>query len=269
MMQEFFKYHGAGNDFVVIDGRGGGFSPSRELVASMCRRHTGIGADGLMILENDPMGSDFLMRYFNSDGGESTMCGNGGRCIALFADHLGIGGKHKTFRGVDGLHAVDILWRDGEAAEVSLGMKDVSGVEHGEGYWLLDTGSPHYVVFTDDVDGVDVVAEGRRIRYSDRFVASGGVNVNFVEVAGVGHIRVRTYERGVEDETLACGTGATASAIAAALRTGGVPDRFRVDVRGGNLKVQFETSGNEYFTNIFLEGPARRVFRGVAEPDKF
>lgn len=262
-MLNFSKYQGAGNDFVLVDARREPFDPTRERVAALCDRHKGIGADGLMMLETDE-GTQFRMRYFNADGGESTMCGNGGRCIALFAHHLGIGGLHKVFRGVDGRHTADLLSldEDGAGGVVALGMVDVQRVERLGDTYFLNTGSPHYVEFVDDLDGLDVKTLGARIRHDGRFAAGGGTNVNFVQWVADGHIRVRTFERGVEDETLACGTGATASVLASALHSGSGLSEFRVEVPGGNLSVRFKAREKGVFTDIVLTGPARRVFEG-------
>ena len=266
MGRKFSKYHGAGNDFVMIDGRTEPFDATPERVAALCRRRTGIGADGLMILESDPA-EEVRMRYFNADGGEATMCGNGGRCIALFAHHLGIGGMRKRFIGVDGPHTAELLRVEGPEGEIRLGMIDVRRVEVHPEYLFLDTGSPHYVEFVESVRGVDVAGRGAAIRHSAAFAARGGTNVNFVEIVSDGHIRIRTFERGVEAETLACGTGATASAIAAAVRTGSPCRDYRVDVEGGTLRVAFEPDGKGGFTRIELTGPARKVFEGEFADD--
>ena len=266
MGRKFSKYHGAGNDFVMIDGRTEPFDATPERVAALCRRRTGIGADGLMILESD-LAEEFRMRYFNADGGEATMCGNGGRCIALFAHHLGIGGMRKRFIGVDGPHTAELLRVDGPEGEIRLGMIDVRRVEVHPEYLFLDTGSPHYVEFVESVRGVDVAGRGAAIRHSAAFAARGGTNVNFVEIVSDSHIRIRTFERGVEAETLACGTGATASAIAAAVRTGSPCRDYRVDVEGGTLRVAFEPDGKGGFTRIELTGPARKVFEGEFADD--
>ena len=198
MGRKFSKYHGAGNDFVMIDGRTEPFDATPERVAALCRRRTGIGADGLMILESDPA-EEFRMRYFNADGGEATMCGNGGRCIALFAHHLGIGGMRKRFIGVDGPHTAELLRVEGPEGEIRLGMIDVRRVEVHPEYLFLDTGSPHYVEFVESVRGVDVAGRGAAIRHSAAFAARGGTNVNFVEIVSDGHIaprRVRTGRKG-------------------------------------------------------------------------
>lgn len=259
----FSKYQGAGNDFVLVDARRELFEPLRERVAALCDRHRGIGADGLMMLEDDAQ-SLFRMRYFNADGGEATMCGNGGRCIALFAHHLGIGGLHKVFCGMDGLHTADLLSVDneGNGATVALGMIDVSQVERLGNSYFLNTGSPHYVEFVQGLDRLDVKTRGTQLRHDPRFAAEGGTNVNFVEWVSDGHIRVRTFERGVEDETLACGTGATASVLAAVLDRGSCLSQFRVDVPGGTLGVRFAAHHEDTFTGIVLTGPARKVFDG-------
>lgn len=264
MEQKFYKYHGAGNDFVIIDGRTGRFDASREHVSALCHRRTGIGADGLMILEND-MQAQFRMRYFNADGGEASMCGNGGRCIALFAHHLGIGGMHKVFSGIDGPHEVDILSADAIEGTIRLGMIDVKQVTVAADHLFLDTGSPHYVEFVDDVRSTDVVGRGGTIRRSEAFAAGGGTNVNFVQLLDEGHIRLRTFERGVEDETLACGTGATAAAIATAIHTRSGCRRYRVEAEGGTLFVEFESADLRTFGRITLTGPARKVFEGTTD----
>lgn len=261
MTLKFHKYQGAGNDFIIVDGRGKNLQPSVKAVAKLCDRHKGIGADGFIILEDDDQ-SDFRMRYFNADGRESTMCGNGARCIGLFAHHLGIGGIHKDFNGADGAHDMDIIYTDENGGVISLGMNDVGHIEAGEGWYFLNTGSPHYIEYVDNVDDIDVDRRGREIRWSDRFGDIGGVNVNFVQVTAEGSIRVRTFERGVEAETLACGTGATASVLATIKKTGfGVPT-WDVEVLGGKLTVSAEDNGNGGFSDITLTGPAKKVFEG-------
>ena len=262
---QFAKYHGAGNDFVLVDNRAGHFDPTRERVAALCHRRFGVGADGLMTLERDPL-LEFRMRYFKADGGESTMCGNGGRCIALFAEHLGIGGRVKEFMGSDGPHSATVDADGADGGVVTLRMVDVAQVVHEQGFFFLNTGSPHYVEFVDDLDGLDVDTLGREIRRDGAFAEIGGTNVNFVRIDGYGRIAVRTYERGVEAETWACGTGATAAAIAAHLYRFPNCLSFGVDVRGGELRVAFRTVGDG-FTDVMLTGPARRVFSGVIDPD--
>lgn len=256
----FSKYQGAGNDFVLLDTRAHDPHLTTEEVRALCDRRFGIGADGLMTLENDPAGSDFYMRYYNADGGESTMCGNGGRCIARFADHLGIGGRVKRFNSSDGFHEATLL----DDGQIRLQMIDVSEVRPlPDGHsWFVFTGSPHYVEFVEDVDSVDVAVRGSEIRHRADFAAGGGTNVNFVQVTGEGHLRVRTFERGVEAETLACGTGVTASALTAhsVLQPGCTT--FAIQAQGGNLSVTFTPTPAQGFQQIFLTGPAERVFTG-------
>ncbi len=262
-MLPFNKYEGAGNDFILIDLRAGGQVPDRATIAALCDRRRGIGADGLMALERQ-QGLDFRMRYFNADGGESTMCGNGGRCIALYAHHLGIGQGSLRFQAPDGEHRADILSETGPEARVALSMSDVERIESlSEGASFLNTGSPHYVAFVNGLEALDVRTEGARLRHDERFAAGGGTNVNFVELVSDGHIRVRTFERGVEDETLACGTGAVASALATWQRTGSSLWNWKVEVAGGLLEVQFIPREGGSFGQIILTGAARKVFDGT------
>lgn len=255
MKIHFYKYHGAGNDFILIDNRGLTFDADNiSLTALMCDRRFGIGADGLMLLQNHPP-YDFEMRYFNSDGREASMCGNGGRCIVAFARSLGLVGNTTRFLAVDGPHEA-LLETDNK---VNLRMSDVEKIETIGQDFFLNTGSPHYVRFMEDLSTLDVFQEGRKIRYSDRF-KPGGTNVNFV-MQHDNHLTVYTYERGVEDETLACGTGITASALCAGYKMGINKGNFHISAKGGNLQVSFEQSGG-VFTDIWLKGPARFVFEG-------
>ncbi len=253
----FYKYQGAGNDFILIDNRNLLFDKDNvDLVHRLCDRRFGIGADGLMLLQ--PVdGYDFEMVYFNADGREGSMCGNGGRCIVAFARDLGIIGKTTDFLAVDGPHHAEI---DDEERRVSLQMIDVDVIERDGAAYVLDTGSPHYVALVDGLASFPVVAEGKRIRFNGRYGAAG-INVNFVEPEGPGYY-VRTYERGVEDETLACGTGATAVAIAMAVHEGKSGSLVvTIRVAGGNLTIRFKKNGN-HCTDVFLEGPAKFVFKG-------
>lgn len=268
MKMHFFKYEGAGNDFVVMDNRDGGFVPSRERIAALCDRRFGIGGDGLMLLEKGNAACDFRMRYFNSDGGEASMCGNGGRCISLFAAHAGVAGDRMSFAAEDGMHSAEILARSGMSGEVSLRMVEPSGLREAAGGWFVNTGVPHLVRFVEDVAVVDVETEGRRLRNLPEFVPTGGVNVNFVQVLGKGSLRVRTYERGVEHETLACGTGAVASAVAASRDVAKGAECFSIEVLGGRLGVAFRTVGDR-FEEVVLTGPARRVFEGSFDVENF
>lgn len=258
MRINFFKYHGNGNDFIIIDNRSGEVDLSREQVAFLCDRHFGIGADGLMLLEARSS-YDFSLKYYNSDGNESTMCGNGGRCMTAFANELGIIPNAARFLAIDGDHEAEILSKDGNTCLVSLKMKDtLPGEIFNDGYFI-DSGSPHFVVFVADVKAIDVLSEGRRLRYDKRF-EPGGCNVNFVEIIP-GGISVRTYERGVENETLSCGTGVTASALITAFLGKGKPDSCFVETPGGEFKVSFHLSQGG-FSGVFLEGPAAFVFKG-------
>lgn len=249
----FSKYHGTGNDFVLIDHRALFFpKDDQALVARLCHRRFGIGADGLMLLEAAE-GYDFRMVYYNADGKESSMCGNGGRCIVAFAKALGLVENHCRFLAIDGEHEARI-----EGETVSLKMQDVEQVTEHEDYYELDTGSPHYVRFVEDVAGLPVVEKGREVRFSPPY-REAGINVNFVEGKGEHNLAVRTYERGVEAETYSCGTGVTACALAAHLR--GMPSPVRIQTPGGELAVSFERQG-QAFRNIWLKGPARFVFVG-------
>jgi len=257
MIITFNKYQGTGNDFIIIDNRTSLFNPSDPtLINKLCDRRLGIGADGLILINQAP-GFDFEMLYFNSDGFESTMCGNGGRCAADFAIRSGIAGKKLAFKAIDGVHeAVS------EKEIIKLRMNDVDETRIASGNYFINTGSPHYVIFKENISLIDVYMEGKKIRWSKDF-PPGGTNVNFVEIAG-NSLYVRTFERGVENETLSCGTGVTASAIAAVLSGHFVTNVVNVRTRGGNLKVEFEIKG-EKITNIWLSGPATFVFEGKIE----
>ena len=261
MLLEFSKYHGTGNDFVMIDGREKDTSYlDRALIQRLCDRRFGIGGDGLIILEESNR-RDFRMRYFNSDGREGTMCGNGGRCITAFARKLGIITLETTFEGIDGEHSASVL----PNGEVRLRLKDVEGIRWAEDGCLLDTGSPHFVKFVTRLDEVDVEVEGREIRNQSRF-GSEGVNVNFVERSEQpNRISVRTYERGVEAETYSCGTGVTASAICACFHFKSDILSYFVHTPGGNLKVTFRSHHHTLFTDIFLTGPVSHVYEGSCE----
>jgi len=256
MRLKFYKYQGTGNDFILIDNREGLFEYKKELVAHLCDRHFGIGADGMLLLEN-VNGFDFRMVYYNSDGSPATMCGNGGRCIMAFANRLGVIGETAKFLAADGPHSARILNTDKHVVQVELSMKDVTITQKNKHSVTLNTGTPHFVSFVDDPDIIDIVSEGRKIRYAPEY-APFGINVNFSKLDGE-NIYVRTYEKGVEDETLSCGTGVTASAIAASEFT--VGKKFKVTTRGGQLSVAFDKEGNNY-TNIRLSGPATIVFIG-------
>ncbi|MCT4602325.1 MAG: diaminopimelate epimerase [Marinifilum sp.] len=258
MQINFSKYQGTGNDFVLIDNRNNIILPNhKELIAQLCHRRFGIGADGLMLLENAE-GYDFRMRYFNSDGGEASMCGNGGRCIVAFAYHLGIIKDKTLFIAVDGEH--EALVNDkGNHIQVSLKMIDVSGIEKGGNHYYMNTGSPHYVEFIDSHDNFDTYTNGKAIRYNERF-AQEGTNVNFVSFHNE-EIQVSTYERGVEDETYSCGTGVVASAIGSGFETN--KEHFKIATKGGNLEVKFKQIDSQNISNVWLIGPATKVFSGT------
>jgi diaminopimelate epimerase len=256
MQLNFYKYQGTGNDFILIDNRDHSISLSTEQIRFMCDRRFGIGADGLMLLELEP-GFDFKMVYFNSDGNQSSMCGNGGRCITAFAHHLGLISGKCRFLAIDGPHEALIL----ENNIISLKMQDVKEVEINGDHYYLNTGSPHYVKTVDDVEHFDVVTEGKKIRYNDRFKEEG-TNVNFIEKTDDG-IFVRTYERGVEDETYSCGTGVTAAALVAGLHGMlSTKNSCHVKTLGGELEVKFDKVLEKNFYNIWLQGPALKVFSG-------
>jgi len=255
MTQTFYKYQGTGNDFVFVDNRQEYFPKNNtKLIAQLCDRRFGIGADGFILLENDTI-SDFKMVYFNADGNESTMCGNGGRCIVAFAEMLNIINKTTTFNAVDGLHKATI-----ENGFVKLKMQDVGQIEVFNTHVFLNTGSPHHVAIVKDIKQFDVKTQGAKIRYGSPYNKQG-TNVNFVEQIKDKTFAVRTYERGVEDETLSCGTGATAVALAMYALGKTQFQEVNLNVAGGKLKVSFEKEDNSY-KNIWLQGPATLVFKG-------
>ncbi|MEL4308778.1 diaminopimelate epimerase [Joostella sp. CR20] len=250
----FYKYQGTGNDFVIVDNRQDIFPKNdTKLVNFLCDRKFGIGADGLMLLENDET-SDFKMVYFNADGNESTMCGNGGRCLVAFANFLGVVANECTFIAIDGLHHATI-----ENGIVSLEMQDVENIDVFENYSFLNTGSPHHVQMVENIETLDVKTEGAKLRYGK--YGSTGSNINFVVKENDTTFNVRTYERGVEDETLSCGTGVTAVAIAMFETAKTSEDKLTLKTPGGDLKVSFEKHEGGY-KNIHLEGPATQVFSG-------
>lgn len=255
MQLPFYKYQGTGNDFILVDNRNDHFNLSEKEIEALCHRRFGIGADGLMELKNED-GFDFKMVYYNADGKPGSMCGNGGRCITRFAADQGIDSNQFYFIASDGPHQ-STLDADGT---VRLQMKNVSGIEQTNTYTFLDTGSPHVVVPVTDLTAFDVVGSGKAIRYNERF-KTAGTNVNFVEVIAPGQIFVRTYERGVEDETFSCGTGVTAAALMQAGPTNGAYE-IAVKTLGGNLTISYLKTADGEFENIWLCGPAQKVFEG-------
>jgi diaminopimelate epimerase len=255
MQINFSKYHGAGNDFIIVDNRNNLFPKNTNVIKQLCNRNFGIGADGLMLLESSS-DSDFYMRYYNSDGKESTMCGNGGRCITLFAKQIGLIDIQTNFTGIDGGHIAQVV----STNIINLKMNDVNGIEIGDNYYFMNTGSPHFVRFVNDLQNIDIAAQGRLIRNNFN-LQNGGTNVNFADISN-GVLQIRTYERGVESETLACGTGSVASAIAYYLHTKSYQEEYEVHTQGGVLQVRFTNTNDKHFKNIWLKGPAIHVFDG-------
>ena len=259
MTLHFYKYQGTGNDFIVADNRKNELALTTEQINNLCDRRFGIGADGLMLL-NQIAGFDFEMKYYNADGKPGTMCGNGGRCMTKFAYHLGIHRELYRFLASDGVHEAEIDM-DGI---VSVRMKDVTTFRKFHTDFIVDTGSPHYIKMTTNVMDLDVFKKGSEIRHSKEFEEEG-INVNFVEQAEeVDKIIVRTYERGVEDETLSCGTGVTAAALVCYHNENGF-NEVEVTTLGGKLSVEFDKTDEYKFENIWLCGPAEKIFEGTVE----
>lgn len=266
---KFYKYQGAGNDFLIADNRDGSIVLSTEQIASLCDRRYGVGADGLMLLEESSM-YDFRMVYYNSDGSGGMMCGNGGRCMVAFAADMGL--THFDFEAADGFHTAQILSSSGSARTVRLKMKDVAGITEYESLsgltvpsdgFFLDTGTRHYVRFVEGLEDYDIVSEGRVIRFGAEELQPVGANVNYVEPEG-GLVKVRTYEKGVEDETFACGTGIVASCIASYVRgispssVKGNAVRYDVKAKRDDLAVDFVPSSEPgvLAEEVWLTGPA-------------
>ncbi len=252
----FSKYHGAGNDFVMINAIKTPVSLTDDEVKAVCDRRTGVGADGLiMVLPSENY--NFRMKYYNCDGHESTFCGNGGRCIAAFAVEEGLAPQHIEYKAIDGIHKALVTKDSDNEFTVSITMRDIENYNLNEERLLINTGSPHYVTRVNNLKDFDVRKHGAEIR-NDKNISKDGVNVDFMEIID-NQYHIRTFERGVEDETLACGTGVTASAIAAALWYGG--DNINIRTTLATLNVRFEKSGNS-IRNIVLSGPATHVFDG-------
>lgn len=276
---KFYKYQGAGNDFLIADNRSGLIQMSTAQIAALCDRRYGVGADGLMLLESSE-DYDFCMVYYNSDGSGGMMCGNGGRCMVAFAADRGI--TRFDFEAADGFHTAEILSYEGVQKTVRLKMKDVQGYESygsltgvkvaSDGFFL-DTGTRHYVRFVSELEGYDIVAEGREIRYNAEELQPIGANVNYVEPFD-GGVKVRTYEKGVEDETFACGTGIVASCVASYIN-GVEPSvryadgRVRYDVRAkrDNLSVDFIPNEKNAALDVWLTGPATYVAEIIVDLD--
>ncbi len=255
MQLQFYKYQGTGNDFIIIDNRKQLFPKNNaKRIAQLCDRKFGIGADGLILLELSEL-HDFTMAYYNADGNISSMCGNGGRCITAFAKKLKIINFKATFEAIDGIHEATITKNT-----VSLKMIDVSDVKIFDNHLFLDTGSPHHITFVDDVKNVNVKITGRKIRYGAPYFKKGA-NVNFVQKINNTTFKVRTYERGVENETLSCGTGVTAVAIASHKAKKTTTNSITLKTLGGDLEVTFENKDTHY-KNVYLKGAANLVFTG-------
>ena len=259
MQIEFYKYQGTGNDFVMIDNRSNFFPKDNiQLIARLCDRRFGIGGDGLILLEND-IETDFKMVYYNSDGNQSSMCGNGGRCLVAFSKKLNVIQNSTTFTATDGVHHASIA----DSGNVSLQMIDVVDIKITSDYVFMNTGSPHHIELVDDLEHYNVKESGARIRYGELYGKQGS-NINFVKKIDETTFSLRTYERGVEDETLACGTGATAVAIAMNVLGETKANSIDLNVEGGKLVVSFDEIEGK-FTNVFLKGPAEFVFKGTID----
>lgn len=255
MKINFFKYQATGNDFVIIDNRSGAYQLTVDQISRICDRKFGIGCDGVMIIEKHPS-LDFNLHYYNGDGTQS-LCGNGTRAAVKMASDIGMIKEKTTFNAYDGPHEAELLGDD----IVKLKMNDVKELKNIDNGISVNTGSPHFVKFVDSLKDYPVTVEGREIRYSSTFHPSG-TNANFVEELGDNTLFVRTYERGVEEETLSCGTGVTASALAASFK--GYISPVKIKALGGDLSIEFKASEGQ-FSNVFLIGPARKVFEGEIE----
>lgn len=254
MQQTFYKYQGTGNDFVMIDNRQQTFNKNNtKHITFLCDRRFGIGADGLILIENHN-DLDFTMIYYNADASMS-FCGNGARCAVAFAKQLGIIDNKTTFEAIDGVHKASI-----DNGNVKLNMSNVDSVQKHENHVFLNTGSPHHVQFENNIEDFDIKIDGAKIRYGAPYNQTGS-NVNFVKKIDNQTFRVRTYERGVEDETLSCGTGVTAVALAMHATKKTTEKLVNLNVQGGKLQVSFDVENDKY-SNIWLIGPATFVFKG-------
>ena len=254
MQISFEKYQAAGNDFVVIDNRKYFFPKDVSIIKNICDRKFGIGSDGLILIEKSK-DSEFDMVFYNPDGSQS-LCGNGCRAAIRFAESLNLAINTTSFSAYDGIHRGEI-----KGKTINLQMANVQNGREIEGGIFLDTGSPHFILFVENVQDIDVLNEGRKWRTSGLFGESGA-NINFVEIQDKDKLFVRTYERGVENETLSCGTGVTASALAASQK--GCVSPLKIETKGGNLEVSFSHTKNGY-DNVWLEGPAEHVFSGTID----
>ena len=267
MKIQFYKYQGTGNDFVMIDNRTGNFNCNNtEFISSICDRRHGIGCDGLILIE-DNNDLDFTMKYFNSDGSELGMCGNGARCVTQFAKKLGIINNSAIFQASDGAHHAEII--DNNYVRVKMNDIDMSNydlIDKNFDAIYLNNGSPHLVINSNNIDNIEVINEGRKIRYGDKY-KDEGVNINFVEFTSNSSLcKVRTYERGVEDETLSCGTGAVAVAVVLNYSKITNKEEITISMKGGNLKVSFNRVGDN-FSNIWLYGAVAEIYKGEINGD--
>lgn len=253
----FHKYHGAGNDFILLRQTGDTATLKEETIHLMCHRHYGIGADGLIVLKESEV-ADFEMIYYNADGKEGSMCGNGGRCAALYAYNQKLCSEKMVFMAYDGVHKARIISKNDYEALVELQLSDVTDIRQEADHYFIDTGSPHYIAFRQNIKDIDMDKEAKSLRHHYR---EGGTNVNFIEKQG-GHYSIRTYERGVEKETLSCGTGITAAAIAIATAENLKQAVIPIQAPGGTLEVSLKKAGNG-FEEIWLKGPAMNVFEGT------
>ncbi len=256
MTLHFHKYHGTGNDFIMINNIDGSVSLSKDVIQQICTRRFGIGSDGLILISPTP-DADFEMEFYNPDGSQS-MCGNGARCAVKFAFDQGIIGPDTRFIAIDGVHTGEVMDK-----KVQVSMRDVQEMEtENSRISFINTGSPHVLIYSGDVDDIDVIQEGRLVRYNAKY-QPGGTNVNFIEELHAGKIKVRTYERGVENETFSCGTGVTGASIGYGLQKG--MNHIEVETKGGHLTVDFNERSSNHITDIYLCGPAEKVFEGTLE----
>lgn len=261
MKIHFYKYQATGNDFVIIDAREENIILSKENIKFLCHRHFGIGSDGLIIFENSDK-ADFSMQFFNPDGSGGMMCGNGGRSIVKFAADKGVIKDKCTFLAPDGLHSATI-----EGENISLKMTTPTLFQaHKDGFYI-NTGTSHFVVFENNLEKIDIIKKGRALRNDERFLTYKGCNVNFVEEIKDKNLKIQTYERGVEDLTLACGTGICAAALTYSVKKGLENSNHTINIsaQGGNLQVEFEKKENNTFDNVHLIGEAKKVFEGEIE----
>lgn len=264
MKIKFYKYQATGNDFIIIDAREENLVLEKKDIQFLCDRHFGIGSDGLIIFGNSDK-ADFSMQFFNPDGSGGMMCGNGGRSIVKFASDKGVISDSCSFIAPDGLHFATI-----NNDIISLKMTNPTLLQRFEDGYYINTGTSHFVVFEEDLNKINIIEKGRSIRYDERFSHYNGCNVNFVEEISLNNIRIRTYERGVEDETLACGTGICAAALTYSIEKGLKNGKHTINIsaKGGDLQVEFEKKSDNSLSEVYLIGTANNVFEGEIEISK-